>query len=165
MVDNQEFIELVQSTLPKDATADEFKKYHLHIMDLNYEQKQLIKNISNYDGYIDAQAKMGLSVSVLVDSIPYACFGIFPLWKGVYECWLILDNKARTRYVPLGRSSRKIFSRLSSMMVLKRLQMYVISTNLLYKKYAEFCKFEKEGLLRAFGPEGSDYYIYSRLFK
>ena len=46
-----------------------------------------------------------------------------------------------------------------------RLQINVNRQNCLAYKWAKKCYFTEEGLLREYGPDRSDFYIMSRLFK
>lgn len=160
----KEFYSLIKSCIPDYAKVSPFKSFHIDLMNLDEQQQKVYNSMPKYSQYMEAQANYGYACTILVNGIPYAVFGFVPLWKGVAECWLLLDNRCRTVFVPFSRSSLRIFDEIGTFMELKRLQMYVVSKNFLYNKYAKFCKFNKEGLLKYYGPDLTDYNCYGRYY-
>ena len=87
-----------------------------------------------------------------------------PLWPGVYEGWLLRDDRASPHWIPVARISRRIFSGLSSVMELHRVQFHVHSLDTRAIKYAKFLMFQEEGTLTNYGPNKADFLMMRRLY-
>ena len=61
-------------------------------------------------------------------------------------------------------SALRFFDYATEKLKLHRLQTYVRSTNVRAIKWMEMCYFNREGLLKRYGPDIKDYYVYGRLF-
>ena len=77
---------------------------------------------------------------------------------------MIRNARADPPTLPLLRAIRSLIPTISRSMRLQRVQMVVNTQVMGAQRFAEYLKFECEGLLRAFGPDGSDYFMYSRIF-
>jgi len=90
-----------------------------------------------------------------------ACAGIRILWPGVGEAWAIFCDEvgsyAFEAYAYIATYALQIINDFN----LKRIQCFVQADNALYVKYLENLGFRREGLLRKFGRNGEDHYIYA----
>ena len=77
---------------PNDKIVN-FHPMHLDMIDLNeYDQANLLENKNNlHKLYQFAQA--GLGLTAISGNRIYAIFGIWDLWDGVSEAWLIRSNE------------------------------------------------------------------------
>ena len=91
-------------------------------------------------------------------------FGLYPLWKGVAEAWMLPTEHLNDSKLIFHKASLRFFEYASDKLKLKRVQTYVCTTNYRAIKWMEMCYFDREGLLKKFGPDQNDYYIYGRLF-
>lgn len=120
------------------------------------------------DGYgrphIEDYAVDGLSYSAMCDGKVYAMFGLYPLWKGVAEAWLLPSSKLENRKMVFHKSCLRFFPYAAEKLKLHRIQVYVRSSNVQAYKWIEMMYFKREGLLERYGPDINDYYVYGRLF-
>jgi len=142
-----------------------FHYTHLKIMDIRKADNDLINSFIDYDDRIKTYPVEGLSFSGMCHRDIVCCFGVIPLWEGVYEGWLVpCSNLTKNKFV-FHKSSLKFFEYVAEKLNIHRLQINVNSQNCLAYKWAKKCYFIQEGLLREYGPDKSDFYIMSRLFK
>lgn len=156
---------LIQEKLPYYAKAIPFTAHHINFLKLDKYQSHLMNNIKDYKDWFVAQSKMGHSATVTVNDKPTVCFGFIPLWKGVAEAWMLVDTDIRTNTVPFARVTKHIFVGIGSVMGLHRLQMYIQQDNKRAIRYAEYCKFVQEGLLKKYSPVQDNFYVYGRLYE
>ena len=93
----------------------------------------------------------------------YAMFGIWQLWPGVYEAWLIPSGDISKKAFRMHRASKLFFDYAVNKLEIKRLQITVCTRNVPAVKWAKVCYFETEGTMRKFGPQGDDYLMMSRV--
>jgi len=90
--------------------------------------------------------------------------GIIPIWDGVAECWLVGGWRLGSHKVSAVRALTVTLARLVKEQQLRRLQAIVRADWDQAVRFVEFLRFEREGLLRGYGPDGSDHYVYARIF-
>ena len=106
----------------------------------------------------------GYSFTALVDGKVYAMFGLVPFWKGVYEAWLIPTSDLDEHKFKMCRTSLKFFEYTAKILRARRYQCYVHSQNFLSIRWIEMMVFKKEGEMKNFGHDGSNYQLYARYF-
>jgi len=106
----------------------------------------------------------GYSFTALVDGKVYAMFGLVPFWKGVYEAWLIPTSDLDEHKFKMCRTSLKFFEYTAKILRARRYQCYVHSQNFLSIRWIEMMVFKKEGLMKNFGPNQEDHFLYARYF-
>lgn len=108
--------------------------------------------------------EIGMSFTGVVNNKPIAAGGIFPLWDNVAEGWVLATNEIHRYPITLA----KVIKQRTEMMCLnnkiKRLQTSVKADSKLAIRFAEWLGLKQEGLMKKYGPDGSDYYRYARLF-
>jgi len=91
------------------------------------------------------------------------CGGIIPIWDGVAECWLVGGWRLGTHKLSAVRALTATLARQVKEQQLRRLQAVVRADWDEAVRFVEFLRFEREGLLRGYGPDGSDHYVYARI--
>lgn len=91
-------------------------------------------------------------------------FGIYPLWPGVAEGWMIPSNLISSKAIALVRGAKSVFNNISTMMQLHRIQFMISSSHVQAIRFAEVLQFKREAVLSRYGPSGDDYYIYTRFY-
>ena len=109
--------------------------------------------------------RQGLGYTVLVKGKVFIVFGIYPLWKGVAEAWMLPSKDLGEIKMQFHKSALRFFRYAPAKLKLHRLQTYVRSTNVRAIKWMEACYFNREGLLKRYGPDIKDYYAYGRLYQ
>lgn len=139
-----------------------FQPNHIHMTKFRDFDQEIL------DGYgrphIEDYAVDGLSYSAMCDGKVYAMFGLYPLWKGVAEAWLLPSSKLENRKMVFHKSCLRFFPYAAQKLKLHRIQVYVRSSNVQAYKWIEMMYFNREGLLKRYGPDINDYYVYGRLF-
>jgi len=105
------------------------------------------------------------SFTAIVNGKPIAAGGIFILWDNVAEGWVLATSEIWNYKLTMA----KIFKKRTDVLVkenkIKRLQTAVKADFELGHKFAQFLGLEKEGLMKHYGPDGSDYIRYARIIK
>tara|TARA_E500000305_G_C4022561_1_gene239768 strand:+ start:135 stop:647 length:513 start_codon:yes stop_codon:yes gene_type:complete len=141
-----------------------FHYTHLNMMEFRESEYSLINSFIDYEEKIKTCPVEGLSFSGVCFGDIVCCFGIIPLWQGVYEAWLLPCKDLTKNKLRFHKSSLKFFEYVADRLNIHRLQINVNRQNCLAYKWAKKCYFTEEGLLREYGPDKSDFYIMSRLF-
>lgn len=142
----------------------DFHYGHIHLMDLTNYSRELSQAIPDFAMYLRHQAKDTPAFTVLDQGKPALSFGIYPIWPGLAEGWMVPSNHINRRAVALVRGGREIFSHIGTAMQLQRLQFMVRSSHLQATRFAEALYFKKEATLARYGPEGDDYHVYARFY-
>jgi len=90
-----------------------------------------------------------------------AVTGLAPLWDGVAEAWFLPTREVKNKKLRTIRLVRKEFDAAIERLKLRRVQAIVRSDFTDAHKLAKFLGFESEGLMRKYGPDGSDYERYA----
>ena len=112
---------------------------------------------------IDA-AVAGMAFTLLCNSQPIVSGGIFPLWNGVAEGWVISSKRIYKERIRASRLIRKRTDLLCAANKIWRLQTAVKSNFKTGLRFAEFLGFKNEGLMKAYGPDKTDYYRMARIY-
>jgi hypothetical protein len=117
----------------------------------------------NFADLMAAQAASGHAITVLLHGTPAACFGSVSIWKGLEEMWCLLEERAR-KY-PLAMTKIAIAYRDYRVIAgnLRRLQLNVRCDDQRAFRWAKAIGFEPEAKMRRYGPDGSDFYLMSRV--
>jgi RimJ/RimL family protein N-acetyltransferase len=101
--------------------------------------------------------------SLLDDNTVMACGGVYRLWEGVGEVWMVLSKDARKMPITVSRCTLAAFETIMENNDLWRVQASVHANDEKAYRFADWCGFEEEGLMRMFGPDKSDYYRFARV--
>ena len=142
----------------------EWQPSHLYLCDLNDFDKTNLELFDGYQEHIEAYAATGMAYSAIGDGIVYAMFGLWNLWPGVAEAWLMPSKNIDRKTVAMHRASMRFFEYAANEIGIKRLQITVHTQNERAVRWADRCYFNREGLMQHYGPDGSDYWMYARMF-
>ena len=109
-------------------------------------------------------ALAGLSFTLLHNNNPVCSGGIVPLWTGVAEGWVISSKRIYKERIKASRLIRKRTDILCAANKIWRLQTAVKSNFKTGLRFAEFLGFKNEGLMKAYGPDKTDYYRMARIY-
>ena len=137
---------------------------HYKEIDLNDHDKQTLGHFHDYLEYLSVFAEGGDSFTAIGDGVIYAMFGCFPLWHGVAEAWLDHSRHIKRKTISMHRASLLFFDYYAQKKELKRLQFTVHSTNFQAVRWAKRCYFNEEGILKHYGPDGKDHYMFARYY-
>ena len=109
-------------------------------------------------------ALAGLSFTLLHNNNPVCSGGIVPLWTGVAEGWVISSKRIFKTRIKASRLIKKRTDLLCAANNIWRLQTAVKSNFKTGLRFAEFLGFKNEGLMKAYGPDKTDYYRMARIY-
>ena len=107
----------------------------------------------------------GYSTSVIRNGHLLGSGGIFPVWDGLGEAWVIpsrLVQKHKKMFVKLIREN---MARMTDEFQFRRLQATARADAPKSRRFLEFLGFEREGLLKAYGPDGADHVLFAKIRK
>ena len=142
----------------------DFHPSHIHLMELTDYSRRFSQAVPGFADSLGVQAENNPAFTVFYEDKPFASFGVYELWGGVAEGWMVPSNRIEINPIVLARRSRPIWLHIGPAMQLRRLQFMVRSSHLHATRFAEFLYFNKEATLKEYGPEGDDYHIYVRFY-
>ena len=130
---------------------------------MGLNDKLMDLDASYEENRIDA-AVAGMAFTLLCNSQPIVSGGIFPLWNGVAEGWVISSKRIFNIKVKAARLIKRRTDILCAANKIWRLQTTVKSNFKTGLRFAEFLGFKNEGLMRGYGPDQTDYYRMAKVY-
>ena len=107
----------------------------------------------------------GLSYTLLCDNKPILGGGIYPLWNGVAEGWVISSKKVHDHKIKSAASVKKRLDLLCTNNKIWRLQTSVKEDFKTGIRFAEWLGLKKEGLMTMYGPDKTNYHRMAKIYK
>ncbi len=105
----------------------------------------------------------GQSFTGIINGYVVACGGISPLWPGVGEGWVLASHKIHENKFSVVRAVYDILGDLMDDHDYWRIQGSTLADWTQGIRFARLLGFENEGLMKAYGPDGSDYIRHARV--
>ena len=141
-----------------------YQKEHGDLMIQNGLNDKLMDLDASYEeNRIDA-AVAGMAYTLLHNNKPIVSGGIFPLWNGVCEGWVISSKSIFGVKIKAAKLIRHRTDILCAANKVWRLQTTVKANFKMGLRFAEFLGFKNEGLMRGYGPDKSDYYRMAKVY-
>ena len=109
-------------------------------------------------------AMAGLAFTLLDNNVPICSGGIIPTWLGSAEGWVISSKRIFKNKIKAARLIRERTDLLCANNKIWRLQTAVKADFKIGVRFAEFLGFKNEGLMKAYGPDKTDYYRMARIY-
>lgn len=138
---------------------------HPYAANLREFDRQAFEFVPNYQDMLKAFQAEGNALTALWRGRIVACWGYNKMWPGVAEAWLITSVEIVSLSVTLTRTTIRYFDKIAIEQQLKRLQITVNVENDLAMRWANALKFQPEGLLRKYGPSGSDHMMFAKVYE
>ncbi len=103
--------------------------------------------------------------TLVVDDEIVLCGGIMLIEWGRGEAWTLFADSFKKYPIACFRACKYVIDKVSKANHLRRVQAIVPPGLNGGRQFAERLGFEKEGLLRSFGPNGEDYLMFSKITK
>lgn len=94
---------------------------------------------------------------------PVAIFGVFNFMPGIIHLWGLISDAARKKPVAFHKLSGELLNFYQKRHQIRRIQIDVRVSYTEGQRWAESLGFEREGIMRSFGADGTDYYLYARV--
>ena len=127
---------------------------------LNSELLELRPEHKKYAYYLK---EIGMSFTGMLNNKPIAAGGVFPLWDGVAEGWVLATKEINNYPITFARVMKQRTDMMIANNKIKRLQTSVKADCDIAIRFAKWLGLKEEGLMKQYGADGSDYYRYARV--
>lgn len=100
--------------------------------------------------------------TIIHEGSPIAVMGILHVREGVAECIMACSVNAKNCPLAFVKACHTFLAEHTEKLKLHRMQMSVRVGDEELTRFAEFLGFEREGLMKQYGPQKADYYLYAR---
>ena len=107
----------------------------------------------------------GLSFTLLKDDTPIVAGGVIPMWQGVAEGWVLSSKQIFDYKIKAAGSIKKRLDYICTNNNIQRLQSAVKAEFLIGVRFAEWLGLTKEGLMKKYGLDGSDYWRMVKFYE
>lgn len=107
--------------------------------------------------------KAGQAISMLVNGVVVAIIGVVIVNKATAEVWSITSEEVKKHPIEFQRNVTALLEAYKNVAKIKRLQITVRSDFNEGTRWAESLGFVKEGLMKKYGSDGHDHYLYGRV--
>ena len=118
----------------------------------------------NVDGDARNLEQDHLAFTGIINDKPIFAAGMKMVWGQVAEGWVIATNEMWKYPLSIAKAIKKDFARVAKENNITRVQSAIRKDFSEGQRFAEWLGLEKEGLMRKWGFDGSDQYMYARLF-
>ena len=139
-----------------------FNRTHIDRLHLSDDDMTLFETMGNPEDYFQAMQESDAAWTVFYKQNPIVSFGFEMKWQGNAEAWMLPGKTAINNPHILTRGARRFFDRIGPKLNLRRMQIVVSSERKHAIQWARFLKFREEGLMKAYGPDGFDYFMFAR---
>ena len=118
----------------------------------------------NYKDQMDFRIP-GMSFTCLVRNIPVVGGGVFPIWNGVGEGWLVASKRIFRNKLSAVKAVTKRMDQICYNNKIWRLQTAVRADYPEGLRFAKFLGYKSEGLMEKYGLDKSDYYRMAKIYE
>jgi len=140
-----------------------FHPAHAMVMHLDDKHVRAVAKAGDIQMMLETQARLGNAITAYLHGRPVACFGAVDIWPGVAEMWLLIEERGRKFGKTLTRAAIVYRDYTVLSRNLHRVQLTVRSDDIRAVRWAQAIGFEQEGLMRRYGPDQADFYIFGRI--
>ena len=108
-------------------------------------------------------AQPGMAFSMIDDGHLVSAAGIYKVWDGVGEAWLLPSSRMLASPRRTIKAVRSFLDDISEREGFRRVQATTHADFTRGRRFLEWLGFQNEGVLRGYGPDGSDHIIYARV--
>ena len=105
-----------------------------------------------------------LAFTGIVNNKPIFAAGMKIIWGQVAEGWVIATNEIWNHPLGVAKAIKKDFAKVAKEHNIKRVQSGIRKDFKEGIRFAEWLGLEREGLMKNWGFDGSDQYLYARIF-
>lgn len=129
-------------------------------------EKEHIQNIDTdfafNKSYRDNMCEQSINgYAALEENNPIAIAGINSLWNGVAEGWIVIGKESELYKFQIAKTVKLMLKKMINENNLFRLQASVCVDDKKAIRFTQWLKFTEEGIMRKFGPDGTDYMRYA----
>lgn len=142
------------------------KTTHEHFLklDLREHEKNFHASTTDLSSFVSHMIEKDCAWTLVGKSEVLTIVGFLELLPGTYELWQLPSVHIPSDSFTYSRSLADLFEYEASKIKPRRVQSHCLKDGI-NGRWMKFLGFEKEGLLKAYGPGGEDYEIFGRVFK
>lgn len=141
-----------------------FVPEHMQQIGMSAADRHMFASIPDIDARLEHVSKQRTAWTFFLKRQPALVMGLEYKLATNCEAWLVPGKVAIEHGSHLSRGALRFFDKIGVKLGLRRMQIVVCVDREKAVQWAEFLKFEREGLMRCYGPEGKDYYMYARTY-
>jgi len=131
---------------------------------MNHIVLEADKHYINVDGNAKNLEQNNLAFTGVVNNNPIFAAGMKMVWGQVAEGWVIATSDMWKYPLGVAKAIKKDFAKVAKENNITRVQSAIRKDFTEGQRFAEWLGLEREGLMRKWGFDGSDQYMYARLF-
>jgi|TARA_R100000789_G_C2971041_1_gene140765 hypothetical protein len=125
---------------------------------------KLMELDASYKDHRISLADKGNAYTLFIDNKPIVAGGIIVIWKGVAEGWVMANQNIYDVKLLACKEIKKRTDILCEKNKIKRLQTSVKASFTTGVRFASWLGLKKEGLMKNYGPDGSDYLRMAKIY-
>ena len=129
---------------------------------MNHKVLEADRHYINVDGDARNLVQDHLAFTGIVNDKPIFAAGMKMIWGQVAEGWVIATSEMWKHPLSVAKAIKKDFARVAKENNITRVQSAIRKDFSEGQRFAEWLGLEKEGLMRKWGFDGSDQYMYAR---
>lgn len=142
-----------------------YKSWHsTKIIQAGMNDEKLSIDAKAYSDKIEL-AEPGMSYTLLVNDTIVCSGGIYPLWTGVAEGWVLSTRRIFDFTLSACRAIKERTDLICENNKIWRLQTAVRADYETGLRFAGWLGLKKEGLMKKYGPDGSNYYKMAKIYE
>jgi len=131
---------------------------------MNHKVLEADRHYINVEGDAKNLEQDHLAFTGIVNNNPIFAAGMKIIWGQVAEGWVIASNEMWKHPLGVAKAIKKDFARVAKQHNIKRVQSAIRKDFKQGLRFAEWLGLEREGLMKKFGFDGTDQYMYARIF-
>lgn len=141
-----------------------FQPRHMDKIVTNPVDRRIFQSLPDLEQRLQAVTDQRCAWTLFYKREPALVMGIEYKYPTNYEAWLVPSDVALKHGTVLSRGAKRFFDKIGKRLNLRRMQIVVNVNHDPAIRWAEFLRFNREGLMKQYGPEGDDYYMYARTY-
>ncbi len=116
-----------------------------------------------FNSHVHNLSVPGHGISVIRNGYLLGSGGVFPIWEGLGEAWVMPSNLVSSHKKMFVKLIRSNLEQMTEKFNFRRVQATARADLPKAQRFLEFLGFEREGLLKKYGPDGSDHILYAKI--
>jgi len=131
---------------------------------MNHKILEADRHYINVEGDAKNLEQDHLAFTGVVNNKAIFAAGMKIIWGQVAEGWVIASNEMWKHPIGVAKAIKKDFARVAKENNITRVQSAIRKDFKQGLRFAEWLGLEREGLMKKFGFDGTDQYMYARIF-
>ena len=131
---------------------------------MNHKVLEADRHYINVEGDAKNLEQDHLAFTGIVNHKPIFAAGMKIIWGQVAEGWVIASSEMGKHPIGVAKAIKKDFARVAKENNITRVQSAIRKDFKQGLRFAQWLGLEEEGLMKKFGFDGTDQYMYARIF-